>query len=482
MVLALLLTLCPSTPARAGGSTMSIFGGRRMGMMANLGRPDDPTALFHMPAGLADQPGQQLYVFISPAFLSTDFRMKAHDPKRFPNINPDGCGKAGAAPCPWPIDEEGYYTKEIEPEKVFGVLPYVGATTDLGFVFGPGGRDIVVGMALYSPNFYGAFMPEDAPSAYHVIGGMFLVGRVTVGAGWRINRLLAVGANFSYNYMALSMAQKLSLANSLTPPGQDPSTGFGGLAQNLIGDLKMEFDGRDHGIGWGLSVLLTPLPWLSFGVAYAGSTTSYFEGDVSFTAYKETIGSEQDLRELAGQVGYKLPTRLSISQGLPHSLHFGVAASIGSRVELGLDVRLWFYNLMLRQILQPSYDDGPGKEPLTKESLSRDKDFELSWQVAAGVLFRPFASHPGLELMVGAGYDQSPLPDHTYTLDNPNLSHAKLSVGVRWRINPRWRLSAGYLLNLYISRDITNSETSPPTNVQVSSHSHSPALAMTYAF
>ena len=55
-------------------------------------------------------------------------------------------------------------------------------------------------------------------------------------------------------------------------------------------------------------------------------------------------------------------------------------------------------------------------------------------------------------------------------------------MGVRWRINPQVRLSAGYLLNLYVSRDITNSETSPPTNVQVSSHSHSPALAMTYTF
>ena len=460
---------------------MSIFGGRRMGMMANLGRPDDPTALFHMPAGLADQPGQQLYVFISPAFLSSDFRMKAHDPARFPAINPDGCGLSGAAPCPWPITDDGYYTREIKPEKYFGVLPYVGATSDLSFI-GPGGRDVVVGVALYSPNFYGAYLPEDAPTSYHVIGGMFLVGTATVGAGWRINRYLAVGASFSYNYMALSMAQRLSLANSLTPAGKDPGQELGGIVQDMIGDLKMDFDGRDHGLGWGLSVLVSPLPWLNLGLAYSGSSTSYLEGEVHFTAYNETVEDEAALRQMAGKVGYKLPERMIIVQGLPHSLSFGVSAAMGARVELGLDVRLWLYNLLRRQILQPIYGDGPGKEPLTKDSLSRDKNFDLSYQVVAGVLVRPLASYPNLELMAGVGYDQSPLPDATYTLDNPNLSHVKLSVGVRWRINHHWRLSAGYLLNLYISRDITNSETNPPTNVQVSSHSHSPSLAMTYAF
>ena len=460
---------------------MSIFGGRRMGMLANLGRPDDPTALFHMPAGLADQPGRQLYAFISPAFLSTDFRMKAHDPARFPAINPDGCGKPGAEPCPWPIDAEGYYTREVEPEKYFGILPYIGASSDLSFL-GPGGRDVVVGVAAYAPNFYAAYLPEDAPTAYHIIGGMFLVGTATVGAGWRVNRYLAVGAKFSYNYMALSMAQKLSLANSLTAPGDDPNTGTGGVAQTLIGDLKMEFDGTDHGVGWGLSVLLSPLPWLNLGLAYSGSTTSYFEGEVHFTAYSEKVKGEALLRELAGGVGYKLPRRLIIAQGLPHSVHFGASATIGPRVEIGLDVRLWLYNLLRRQILLPIYGKEKGKEPLTKDSLSKEKNFDVSYQVVAGVLVRPIASYPNLELMAGAGYDQSPLPDETYTLDNPNLSHFKLSLGGRWRVNHHWRLSAGYLLNLYISRDITNSETSPPTNVQVSSHSHSPAAAMTYIF
>jgi long-subunit fatty acid transport protein len=43
--------LMPSS-ARAGGFTMTVMGGRRTGMLANLARPDDMTALFHNPAGL----------------------------------------------------------------------------------------------------------------------------------------------------------------------------------------------------------------------------------------------------------------------------------------------------------------------------------------------------------------------------------------------------------------------------------------------
>ena len=458
---------------------MSIFGGRRMGMMANLARPDDPTALFHNPAGLADQPGQQLYAFISPAFLTSDFRMQGLDPRRFPAINPAGCDQTNS--CPWPLDSEGYYTREMRPEKYFGILPYLGATSDLSFL-GPGGRDVVVGFAAYAPNFYGAYLPEDAPTAYQIIGGLFLVASATVGAGWRINRYVAVGANISYNYMALNLGQKMSLAHSLTKPGDDPGAGLGGSLQTMIGDLRMDFDGRDHGVGWCLSVLLTPLPWLNIGLAYAGNSTSYFKGDVSFTPYGDKVPDEQQLRKLAGQLNYKLPERLILSRGLPHTVQLGFSVALGSRVELGLDLRFWLYNLLGRQLLIPLYASGPGIEPLTKEAMSRDKNQHLSWQVAAGVLFRPLARLPGLELMFGAGYDQSPLPDETYTLDNPNLSHVKLSLGVRWRINRRYRLSAGYLLNLYISRDITNSETSPPTNVQVSSHSHSPALALTVNF
>lgn len=482
VTLLLVASLCAPTAAHAGGSSMSVFGDRRMGMMANLGKPDDPTAVFHLPAGLADQPGINLYLFLSPAFLSSDFRMQQLDSARYPEINPAGCDQAGAAQCPWPVDSAGYYAREIRPERYFGLLPFLAGSTDLGFM-GRRGKDVVVGAALYAPNAYAAALPEGAPTSYAIIEGAFLVISATTGVGWRVNRYLSLGVNVSYNYQYLSMSRKVSLADALTPKGQDPNTTIGGVVQTMIGDLRMDFEGTEHGVGWGASALITPLPWLNIGVAYAGATSPVFEGDVHFIPYKESVGSEENLRKVAGQVNYKLPRRLEIEQALPHTVRAGVNVALGQQVELGFDVRFWFYNLFQRQRITPHYNaDDKGNEPLTERNMSSEKDYGLSYQVNAGVLVRPLRNYLNLELMLGAGYDQSPIPDHTYSLENPNLSHVKLTTGLRWRINSTVRLSAGYLLNLYISRDIHHSQTSPPTNVQVSSHSHSPSLAANFTF
>jgi len=454
-----------ATPARAGGFTLTSFGGRRGGMLANLGRPDEPTALVHNPAGLADQRGTQLYVYVSPAFLSLQMELQALDPQRFPTVD-------------WTVGPDGYYNRTIKPERYFGVLPFLGATTDLGFL-GPRACDVTVALSVHAPNFYGAYFPEDAPTAFNFIGGMFLVAGATVGAGWRINRYLAVGASLAYHYMTLTMSQKLSTVDLLTPAGEAPD-GVATLAQLALGDLRLDYEGVDHGAGWGVGLLITPLPWLGIGLGYTGATAARFSGEVTFRSLGGRVEGEQALRELAGSLGYKLPRSLEIEMAIPPALMAGVNLALGPRVELGLDVRFWLYNLYNRQTIRPVFDpEEPGSAPITEETLSRDKHYELSYQLTAGVLVRPWTRVPGLELMLGAGYDQSPIPDETLTIDNPSLSQVKLTTGVRWQINRRWRVSATYMLVVYMPRDITTSQTRPPTNIRGSGTSHSPALAVT---
>jgi long-subunit fatty acid transport protein len=243
-------------PVAAGGFTISVMGGRRSSSLVNLARPDDPTAVFHNPAGLADQKGVQLQASNAFYFVNTEFRMKQLDPTFYPEVNPAGCGVGQNDPCPWPVNSDGFYDRTIEPESYFGTIPYLGATTDLGFL---GADNVVAGLALYLPAFYGATMPSDAPTRYHMLDGSFAVGSVTAGAGWRVTRWLAVGASLSYNYMRITIKRKLSIIAALTPAGQQPS-GNAVLGQNGIGDITMDYTGVDHGVGWGASVLLTPPP------------------------------------------------------------------------------------------------------------------------------------------------------------------------------------------------------------------------------
>ena len=467
-LLALLLALCialPAATAHAGGFTLTSFGGRRGGMLSNLGRPDELTALVHNPAGLADQPGVQLYLYGAPAFMDLELDMKAHDAELYPEIN-------------WPVGSDGYYTQAIAPERSFGVLPYLGVSTDLGFI-SESARRVVLSVALYAPNFYGAYFPEGAPSAYNFVEGMFMVGAATVGAGWRINRFVSVGANISYHYMRLSMVQRMSVVDALTRPGEQP-TFQSKTIQSMVGDLRMDFSGEDHGVGWGLGVLVTPTSWLGIGVAYSGATSPKFEGDVDFRTVSDTASDPARLRELVGAFSYKLPRALTIEMVIPPSVSFGFMVDPLPWVEVGLDMRMWLYNLYEAQVITPHYSDAdPGKEVISAQDLTRDKLYSLSYQVTLGALLRPFDSVPGLELMVGVGYDQSPIPDETLTLDNPSLSQLKGTLGARWQIDPKWRVSLSYMLVVYMPRDITTSQTSPPTNVRGWGMSHSPALAVT---
>jgi len=481
----LVLAAALALPTRlwAGGFTITILGGRRTAMSTNLARPDDITALFHNPAGLADLRGVRVHLSTSLTFLNTEFGLMALDPERFPEINPAGCGEPGSDPCPWPIDSEGYYVDEIEPERYFGILPYLGASTDLGFASSRL-KDVVVSAAVYAPDFYGAFLPDDAPTAYHIIEGSFLVLATTVGAGWRINRYVSVGANLSYNYMRLSYAQKMSTIDALTPAGQAPD-GVARAAQSLLGDFRLDYTGVDHGMGWGAGVLVNPLPWLALGFNYNGATPARFEGDLSLRALGNLVKDQPDaLANNLRAFGYKVPVGLTVEMPIPHSLQFGVNFAPLWWLEVGIDYRLWLYSFYKKQDLIPHYAaDDPGKEePLSRESLSRDKRYHESYELAGGVLLRPLTRYRGLELMLGTFFDQSPIPDETFTMDNPSLSQIALSMGARALFAGHWRVAASYMVIWYLERDVTTSETSPPTNARGRGLAHLPGIELEYVF
>ncbi len=481
---ALLLTLFIAAlprPVLAGGFSMATFGARRGGMIATIGAPDDVSAVFHNPAGLADQPGAQIYFFLSPGVVDPEFRLKAHDPEFYPEINPSGCGEAGGSPCPWPVDSEGYYEEIITTERSFGLQPFLAGATDLGFIH-PAAEKVVVALALFAPNAYAAFLPEDAPTAYHVIGGLFVVGTATLGVGYRPHPKIALGASISYNYMTISLSQKMSAVDALTPPGKPPEPVAIG-AQGLVGDIRMDYTGVDHGVGWSAALLINPEPWIGLGITYSGATNPHFVGDLELRGTKDQYQDPDKFREVVGAFQIKLPEQLEIQMPIPHSLGVGLNLKLAWWIEVGLEGRFWFYQEYNKQVLRPIYDaDKSGKEPMTEESLSKPKNYNLSYQLTGGFLFRPLYGNQGLELMCGTGYDDSPIPDSTFSLENPSLSHWKVAVGARWAINKSWRVALTYYLNIFVPRDIDNSKTNPPTNVQGRGFSHSPGLEIAYKF
>jgi long-chain fatty acid transport protein len=281
--------------------------------------------------------------------------------------------------------------------------------------------------------------------------------------------------------MRLSYAQKFSLVDVLTPRGAAEPAFEGLAAQSIFGDMRMDYTGVDHGLGWSAGILYSPLRWLSLGMSYNGATAANFEGDLALVAEKRGA-SFGDLLET---FGYKLPRRLTVEMVIPHALQWGINVSPASWIELGVDYRLWLYNLYSTQEITPIYDasaDEELEEPMSKESLSRDKRYGVSYEISAGVLARPWRGRPRLEVMAGIFFDKSPIPDETFTLDNPSIDQVGGGVGLRHLLWDHWRVALSYMMLIYIERDVRTSETSPPTNVRGRGLAHVPGIEVEYLF
>lgn len=470
--------------ADAGGFSISILGGRRTGMQAMLGSPDDTTALFQNPAGLGDQQGMRFHLSGSTTIFTTEFQLRPLDPVRFPEINRPDCGTPGRSPC-YPINPTtGFYDRAITPESSFGVLPYIGFSKDLG-ALGEKWKDVVVSFAVTAPGLYGADLPLGAPTAYNFVKGYFAIISFMGGAGWKINDKVSVGFGFSYNYMRLNYSQRISLADALrgrNPTSDDAITAD--AAQAAIGDVRLDYTGVDHGLGWNFGVLLRPAKWLSFGLSYNGATAATFRGGVGISQVDPNHGGntlQGGLRQFASTLGFKLPTQLAVEMPIPHSIQGGLTFKLSPKVEIGLDYRLWLYNVFKEQVITPTYNPTePGREPLTRADLSRSKEYDVSYEIATGVLVRPWTDLPNLELMAGASYDQSPSPGKYLSLDNPSLNQLVFSVGARWQINKQWRIALTYMIDKYLTRDVTNSALNPPMNMRGTGLSHIPRVEVEF--
>lgn len=498
---AVLLSLLLTPPlASAGGFHISILGVRRTGMMTNLANPDDVTALFHNPAGLADQPGTRLHVSSGITALQSNFRLQALDPQRFPEVNPyskagvDGaaatCGKDGKAACPWPIAADGYYQADIAPTKYFGVVPYVGASQGLE-AFSDALKGVTVSLAAYAPGAYGAYLPKDAPTAYFVTEGLFVNAAVALGAGWRINRYVAVGANVSYNYLYLHYAQKFSTADMMLPTtgATVQDLALARAAQQVVGDLQLDYTGKDHGAGWSLGVLVNPFDELALAMVYSGWTSARFEGPVSISglgstlAVKPKVTNAAELRKLLANMDMKLPYDLQVEMAIPPALMWGLDFKPTWWLEVGVDFRLWLYTLFKKQSMVPIYDEAePGSEPLSADALSKDKHYSNSWELAWGLLVRPFPFYRDFEVMTGFGWDQSPVPDQTFSIDNPSMNQLLFTFGLRSMIGSHVRVGAAYMMINYQGRNVTDSVSNPPVNVRVGGRSHIPTVEVEVFF
>src|ERR1051325_1474749 len=174
LCLALVLGCALAARAVAGGFGIPEIGVRRTAMGSIIGRPDDPSAIYHNPAGLVLQHGWQLYASFGVSLLDTELRLAPWDQSdRFLGVSPQSDG----------------YHAAVRPRRAFGVIPMLAATAEIL------PDRLVLGLGLFVGNATGAAFDEEAVTRYHLIDAYVVAPQAQASAAYRLSDAISVGAS-----------------------------------------------------------------------------------------------------------------------------------------------------------------------------------------------------------------------------------------------------------------------------------------------
>lgn len=391
--------------SHAGGFSNADFGVRRMGMFATIARPDDGTAIFHNPAGLTLMEGTNFYHSQSWFFSTLRFRM---------------------------YDSEGVLRPdhELKPDWSIGAIPFIGISSDFGL------EKLRAGLAVYAPNAYGASLSDKEPTRYHATQVLFLASRATASVAWKFNEQFSLGANVNLIHVFLTATRYLNpfvLSN--------PDLRFTDDPEIIQQDHKLEIGGQDLTWSTDFGVLFRPVPTFRVGASFGGGSDVLLEGDVKLTDPSGVVTKATQ------------KTRMVI----PFSLSAGINWEFAPDFEFGADIRFWHYQVLQEQrsiLSQPL---------LGMTEFNDPKNYGNSWNWCVGLLYH---LSPKLELMMGYQEDYTPIPDQSYSLDNPSRDQKGVSIGARWQITPRVRVGLAFVENWFQLVDVQESLSTPPTNAK----------------
>ena len=415
-----------SANALAGGFHNADIGAKRMGQFFVVANNDDVTSIFHNPATLVNQHGTNFYH--SQSWFFANLAFKLYDSKG--NL--------------WPRDHD------LSPDWSIGWIPFVGVNSDLGT------KNWRLAAAIYSPNAYGAAMPEDELTRYHATNVLFIAARATAAVAYDFSDKLALGFGVSLVPVYLNASRYLNGAvlnnsDAMYKPYQmaanesDPDVAAQVFkdeeAKLKKGDMPLNIEGLDFTWAWEVGVVVKPTKWLRIGMSFESGSKINLEGEASLT--------QPD--------GAKKTTTQHTTMVIPFALRGGISVNITPDFEIGSDIRYWHYQIFQEQLTTLD-------EPLGPISELRDiKNYGNSWGWCIGMNYRII---PELELMAGFQQDFTPIPEESYSLENPSRDQLGVSLGTRWHINDRWFVTLSMVRNWFNLVDVQTSQSLPPTNAK----------------
>lgn len=393
---AMVLTLGSAGRADAGGFYVPEIGTRAAGLgAAVVADSEDPSAVFHNPAGLAGADGIQIELGSGLFFPGIEFyRRPVTDPNTGDDLRFD----------------------RVENENTVIAAPYVGASVELG-------RGVTGGLAVYAP--FGATLeyPIDGAQRQVVtsiaLRTIFVSPAVAIALprGWSVG----VAANLIYGDLALE--QRNALPYVTGDPEQYPDPGG-----ELEGTTRIEGHdpfsvGATLGAGW-----RSTDGRVRVGASVMTPVTLHLEGDARVE--NQSIAPLLDDQGQQTQPAGVREDQVRMAVPLPLVARLGVAIQVAPRWRAELDVnwQRWstFEQLEVDFVAEHELLPTPGAYlyDVQVENAWRD-----TWSARLGV---EHALRPSIALRAGVLWDGSPVDDRHFGLLTPDSDKVGVAAGARW--------------------------------------------------
>jgi long-chain fatty acid transport protein len=375
-VAAVASTLLAAAPAIGGGFSVFEQGARGMGFAgAFTAVADDPSAIFHNPAGLAFLEGHQLYLGGTVVQPKSSFAGDAPHP---------GVGVAERADIPLIPLGTFYYSQPLGSTLAFGL-----------------GLDAPFGLQTRWAN------PDRYTGRFVSLDATLRVVSINPTLAWRIGSHVAVAGGLDARLSTVALKRRI--------PNLNPFTG-------AIVDIAEVGLSSDVGVGWGWNagLLVKPSAGLSVGASYRHKVRIDYEGTATF----RQISTQSAVLDRIVAAG--LP---SGSPAATTSIAFPAVATAGIAGRwrgwtLATDAARFRWSTFDRVDIHVA-----GYSHLDEAII---EDYTDSWQFRAG-LERRFSDH--FAIRGGVFYDQSPAPASSVSPLLPDADRIGYAFG--WTVGGR---------------------------------------------
>jgi long-chain fatty acid transport protein len=400
LAMGVLLAL-PLSEVQAGGFSIYEQGARAMGRAsAFVAMPNDPSAIFYNPAGLALLDGTQIYVgatFISP---SADFS----------GTDPFGTGAVTGTQASNLFFPPNVYISHRLNEKVvlgFGVHTPFGLGTEWEDADTFAGRHLSTNAEIQGV----AFNPTVAYS---------------------VNDQLALGVGVDIRYSRVILDRYVFY--------RDPSTGLpanplGGAIPLDIAQASLTSD-YSTGVGFDFGLLYRANDQVTFGFSYRHFVQIKYEGTAEFDQILTGVAIfDNNPALLAALADQDVKTQINY----PWLYNFGIAYQATDDLLAEFDVNYWGWSV---------FNELRVTGLLTGPEVS-DEDYEDAFEFRAGLEWQKSAE---LALRAGFVYDMSPAPPKAISPLLPDADRMGITAGLGYDFGAA-RVDAAFMYLIFSDAD-----------------------------